>query len=454
MVIAKKDTHVKSSFQKKQRTTFSKSSIQKKRHNAMAILQSKKKQNFTKKIMIVKVDNMLTLNITKQSIIPFKKNLNFQKNALKHSFEKNKMVPSNNNGYVCCVNKRAVIHIFTPGTSTECVYMGNRSSSQTNKNKVLKNNPKIYKVCFKCSDDELNYFCNLKNTPQIRCVMMGCYVGRKKQQTDVSNWNYLDNYKFNWNYLDNYKIDISNIRLDMNNKSLSFEFAIVNMDRTLNIRKFNNTTKTYRIVGTVKNSVLYLLDFFVEVQSKLRRDKYFVEMPIVFKKGSPRKSPNKSNKYETCTKFEVIQYRPKIGSEKKQEQRLMNRPNIGNKNTQVQKLMNVSNIINNTAQVQIFGNTNYSRQVVIPPMNTNYSRQVVIPPINTNYSRQVIIPPIPSMTTNNRVKLPSIHEIINDPRYKKQYNFSNGPQYNFNNGPQYNFNNGPQYNFNNNNLYQ
>ena len=296
----------------------------------------------------------------------FKKNLNFQRNTLQCFFEKNEMIPLNNNGYICCANPRAVIHIFAPGTSVECVYMGNRSRLQTKKT-LAKNSPKVYKGCLKCSNDEFNYISHLSNAPKIRCVMMGCHVGRNKQT------NYPE-----WNYLDNYKIDISNIYTDMNNKSLNFEFVITNMDRKLNIRKFDNISNKYRIIYTVKNSIIYLLNFFVEIQSTSRR-KYFIEMPIAFKKGSPKNNP----KHTVCSKFGVIQYIPKIGSEKAQVQRLMNGLNIAN---------------NNNTQLQ-------------QSMNTNYIRPLIMP-----------------QTFNNKIRLPSVQDILNDPRYKAQYN--NGYQHN------------------------
>ena len=203
--------------------------------------------------------------------------------------------------------------------------------------------------------------------------MMGYHIGRNGKHIISPNWYYLDYYK----------IDISNVSLDMNNKSLNFKFIIVNMSRTLNIRKIDNVIGTSIIVKTVKNSILYLLDFFVEVQSTTRQknqcDKYFIEMPIVFKKGSPRKSSQTNTIYETCLKFEVSQYRPKVGSEKKQERRLMNRPKIGSEKIQIQLLIN--------------------RPIVIPPLM------------------------IPQVINNNQIKLPSVNEILNNFPRRQQYNF-------------------------------
>jgi len=339
-------------------------------------IQIRRKNIYAEKTMILRVGNGMTLKFKWKPAISMeeKKGLGFLRDSLRPFFKGKKMVRSNDKGYVHCVNPRAVMHIFAADTCLECPYMANRSGPKTIQRALVKNNPKVYEACFKFSVEEIDYLRRLEKLPQIRVVMMGCAMGRSIPQKFFPKWHYLDEYR----------VEISNVRLDWQNKCLYFKFAIANMSRTLNMRTFDHGTNTWRMVRTIKNSILYLLDFFVEVEG-LKSRKYFVEMPIVFKKGSPRK--NKKNEEVvvlTCTKFEVDQYRPEIGSEKTQAQKLMN-PFHSRPNATLQK-------------------------IVAAPFSQLLSK-VVVPLEQRNSAGNQI-----------QLRLPSFREIINNPSYRTQPN--------------------------------
>ena len=128
MVGTKKNSCAKSSFHKKRHNASTLLKLNKKQHTVMSMLQLQlKKRHLPSKKIKINFTNRFILNnsgsIPFQLIIPCKENLNFQRNALRRFFEQNNMVQSEDNGDVCPANPRAVIHIFTPRTSTECVYI-------------------------------------------------------------------------------------------------------------------------------------------------------------------------------------------------------------------------------------------------------------------------------------------------------------------------------------------
>lgn len=351
----KNDSNTDSTFrQKRPKMSFLPPKMRRKKLGEMAIT--------------IQIENGPTVKFMGKPTISPTKILRFHKDCLQPFFANNNMILSKHNGYVCCDNPRTQIHIFAPGTCLECVYMVHRSGLRT-KN-YAKNKPRVYEACFKCSVDEFDYLSHSKNPPQIKCVMMGCDMGRNIPQ------------KFSpkWHSINDYKVNISNVRLDTQKKLLCFKFVIHDMNRALNIQKMNNVTNTWETIRTVKNSILYLLDFFVEIKLAQRNRKYFVEFPFVFKKGSPRKKKGVVYTLTACKKFAVDQYRPRIGSEKAQAQRLMN----------------------------FYHNQPTVVRLKRPPMNP-----MLLPKIRIMMPRKV---------SANQVILPSFSTLLNHLHYKKQFN--------------------------------